>query len=270
MMRDIGVAYGRALLAQLRPGMLLLSAVPFVLSLVLWGVILFFGMNPALDALHTFFTEYDLFPAASSTLSSLGLSAVKAVVVPLLAVLLLLPLMIITALVFMGLFAMPAIVNHAATRFPALERKEGGSLIGGAALALGAFVVFVVVYLVTLPLYAVPPLAVLVHAFMWGWLTYRVVTYDALASHASSEERHTIMKLHRRRLLAIGMVSGAAGAIPGLAWVGGAVLNVVLFPLLAALSIWLYVLVFFFTGLWFTFYCLQALEELRAGRNEGT
>jgi hypothetical protein len=31
------------------------------------------------------------------------------------------------------------------------------------------------------------------------------------------------------------------------------------------LSIWLYLLIFIFTGLWFQYYCLQALRELRAG-----
>jgi hypothetical protein len=41
---------------------------------------------------------------------------------------------------------------------------------------------------------------------------------------------------------------------------------VVLFPVLAVLSIWLYLIIFIFTGLWFQYYCLQALEDLRAGQ----
>jgi hypothetical protein len=60
------------------------------------------------------------------------------------------------------------------------------------------------------------------------------------------------------------MVSGLLGALPGLAWIGGAVLSIVLFPLLAIVSAWLYIMIFLFTGLWFQYYCLQALEELRA------
>jgi hypothetical protein len=54
------------------------------------------------------------------------------------------------------------------------------------------------------------------------------------------------------------------GALPGIAWMGGAVLAMALFPFLAILSAWLYVLIFLFTGLWFQYYCLQALEDLRA------
>ena len=64
--------------------------------------------------------------------------------------------------------------------------------------------------------------------------------------------------------MVIGIVSGVAGALPGLVWVGGTVLSVVLFPILAPLSIWIFVLIFVFTGLWFQYYCLQALEDLRA------
>jgi hypothetical protein len=41
-------------------------------------------------------------------------------------------------------------------------------------------------------------------------------------------------------------------------------LSVILFPFLAALSIWLYVLVFIFTGLWFQHYCLEALAKYRS------
>jgi hypothetical protein len=37
-----------------------------------------------------------------------------------------------------------------------------------------------------------------------------------------------------------------------------------LFPVLAGISIWLYVLVFVFGGLWFQYYCLEALARHRA------
>ena len=59
------------------------------------------------------------------------------------------------------------------------------------------------------------------------------------------------------------MVSGAAGALPGIVWIGGALISVVLFPFLAMISLWLYLVIFIFTGLWFQYYCLQALRDLR-------
>jgi hypothetical protein len=35
------------------------------------------------------------------------------------------------------------------------------------------------------------------------------------------------------------------------------------------LSIWLYLIIFIFTGLWFQYYCLQALAELRGAQAAG-
>jgi hypothetical protein len=263
-MRGVLTAYGRAL-AQLSRKMLLLSVLPLLMSVLLWGVLMFFFMQPLIDTVQTLFTDNGWFQASGGVMSSLGLGMLKTLVVPLVSMLLLLPLMICTSLLFMGLAAMPAIGRHVGLRaFPDLEKKHGGSIAGSIAVNLAAVVVFCVLWLLTLPLYFVAPLALLVHALLWGALTARVMTYDALAEYATAGERHVLRRRHRRGLLLIGTVSGAAGALPGIAWIGGALLSVVLFPLLALLSLWLYVVIFIFTGLWFQYYCLHALTVLRA------
>jgi hypothetical protein len=160
---------------------------------------------------------------------------------------------------------MPAVVRHVSRRqYPDLEKKQGGSLLGSLGVNLFAMLVFVVLWLVSLPLYALPPLALVAQALLWGWLTTKVMSYDALAEHASVDERHELVRRHRWPLLAIGTLSGLAGALPGIAWLGGALISVVLFPVLAIVSIWLYIVIFMFTGLWFQYYCLQALADLRA------
>lgn len=264
MLHAVANAYGRALLSQLRPKMLLLSIIPFMMSIVLWGVLLYFGLPPLIDFIQALFTDNDWFAASSSTLQAVGLGMLKTVVVPLLAMFMLLPLMILTALLFMGIAAMPAIVRHVGDNaFPALERKQGGSWFGGVAKALGLFGIFIIGWLLVLPLYAFPPVAVTAHVLLWAWLTSRVMAYDALVDHASAEEREALVKRHAKPLLVMGVVSGLAGALPGLAWLGGAVINIVLFPFVAALAIWMYVVIFIFTGLWFAFYCMEALSELR-------
>jgi hypothetical protein len=262
-MRAVLQSYGRALLAQMNRRMLLLSLVPFLLSVALWGVLLWWGLQPLIDSLQNLFIEHDWFRVSSGWLASLGLDMFRTVIVPLLAMLLLLPLMIVTALIFIGVAAMPAIVRHVGRRYPGLEKKHGGSLLGSLGTSLGCFLVFLVVWLCALPLYAVPPVALLFQVALWGWLTYRVLAYDALADYASDEERRSLLRSHRWPLLGIGIASGAAGAIPGIVWLGGTVLSVVFFPFLAAASIWLYVLIFIFTGLWFQYYCLEALQALR-------
>ncbi|GAB3543658.1 EI24 domain-containing protein [Noviherbaspirillum agri] len=265
-MKQVLIAFGRAVLSQLHFKMLLLTILPFVVSVALWGVLLWAGLQPTVDWLHAYFAANDGFRTAGEILGWFGMGALKTVLVPLIAMWVLLPLMILTALVFVGIMAMPAIVRHVGRRhYPELELKKGGSLAGSLWVATYSFIVFVVLWLLTLPLSLIPPLSFAVQPLLWGWLTYQVMSYDALADHASREEFREIVRLHRWPLLAIGAIAGAMGAAPTLLWLGGA-LSVVFFPVLAAGAIWLYVLVFVFSGLWFQHYCMEALAQYRGAR----
>ncbi|MDB5838887.1 MAG: hypothetical protein JWQ23_839 [Herminiimonas sp.] len=262
-MQPVLIAFGRAVWSQLHFRMLMLTVLPFVLSIVIWGLALWFGLQPMIDWIQAYFGANDGFRLAGRVLGWFNMDAIKAVLVPLIAMWVLLPLMILTALIFVGTMAMPAIVRHVAGRnYPDLEQRMGGSLWGSLWISSISFIVFLVLWLLTLPLNAIPPLTFIVQPMLWGWLTYRVMAYDALADHASEQERKDIMRTHRWPLLMIGTVTGAMGAAPTLLWLGGA-LAVVLFPLLAAVSIWLYVLVFTFSGLWFQHYCMDALARRR-------
>lgn len=255
--------FGRAVLSQLHFRMLMLTVLPFVLSLLLWGLALWLGLQPMMDWLGAHFADNSWFQSARKALGWMGLDSLGAFLVPLIAMWLLLPLLVLTALLFVGGVAMPAVARHVSSRwFPALERRHGGSLAGSLATSLSSFLIFAGIWLVTLPLNAVPLLAVLVQPLLWGWLTCRVMAYDALAEHASREERAILMREHRWPLLAIGIAAGVMGAAPTLLWLGGA-LFLVLLPLLAGVAIWVYVLVFVFSGLWFQHYLLAALADLR-------
>jgi hypothetical protein len=97
---------------------------------------------------------------------------------------------------------------------------------------------------------------------IWGWLTYRVMAFDALAEHASMAERTTLLLVHRWPLLLMGLVCGALGAAPSLLWAVSAV-SLIFAPFLIAASVWLYTLVFAFASLWFVHYGLAALQLAR-------
>ena len=265
-MRLFIASFGRALLAQLHIRMLWLTVLPFIVSLGLWGVCLWLGLQPIIDWLQGYFVSHSMFGEIGGMLAWFGMGALKTVLVPLLAMWTLLPLMILTALVFVGLFTIPAIARHIGTRhYPMLDKRHGGSVAGSLWTSLWCFAVFTVLWLATIWVFLIPPLAFVIHSLLWGWLTYRVMAYDTLADYASAEERRAVLHLHRWPLLAVGTIAGALGAAPTLLWLGG-VLSVILLPALAAVAIWLYVVVFVFTGLWFQFYCLEALLRHRSGQ----
>jgi len=98
---------------------------------------------------------------------------------------------------------------------------------------------------------------------IWGWLTYRVMAFDALSEHAGKDERKTIFTRHKSTLLVIGVLCGFLGAAPGIVWASGVVFAAAFF-VLVPVAIWIYTLVFAFSSLWFTHFCLASLQQLRA------
>jgi len=108
----------------------------------------------------------------------------------------------------------------------------------------------------------VPPLVLILPPLIWGWLTYRVMAFDALAEHADAAERARILEHHRVPLLVIGLVTGYLGAAPAIVWASGVVFAAA-FVVLIPVGIWIYTLVFAFSSLWFAHYCLSALALLR-------
>jgi hypothetical protein len=151
----------------------------------------------------------------------------------------------------------------AGNRFVALEAKQGGSFGASLAWSLFSTLLAAVALLVSVPLWLVPPLVLVLPPLIWGWLTYRVMAFDALAKHASTDERRTLFKRHSGWLLLMGVISGYLGASPSVVWAMGAGFAPA-FIILVPVAIWIYTLVFAFASLWFTHYCLGALQALRA------
>ena len=173
------------------------------------------------------------------------------------------PFIVLLSLLTVAFLMTPALTLLVAERrFPQLERKRGGSLVLGVLRALGLTLLSLLAMLLSSPLWLVPPLILILPPLIWGWLTYRVMAFDALAEHASAQERREIFQRHRGWLLAMGVLCGFMGAAPSLIWASGALLAAA-FVILVPLAIWIYTLVFAFSSLWFAHYCLAALQALR-------
>ena len=259
-------AFWRAAAYCLHPRVLLLSLLPLAVMAVLALGLGYFFWQPTLDAVGAALNTWPLLATPLRWLEGMGLANITAWLVPLVVVMLSTPLIVVTSLLLVAAFMTPAMLGLvAARRFPALERRRGGSFFGSMFGALGATLAALLALLVSIPLWFVPPLVLIVPPLIWGWLTYRVMTYDVLAEHASVEERQVLVRRHRNSLLGIGVVTGYLGAAPSLVWASGA-LFVVLAPVLVPVAIWIYTLVFAFSSLWFAHFALLALQTLRAER----
>ncbi|MHB1410738.1 MAG: EI24 domain-containing protein [Acidovorax defluvii] len=257
-------SFWRAAAYCLRPRVIMLSLVPLLLIGVLGGALGYFYWDSAVQGMRSLLESSSLLATFLGWLQTWGVGDVTKVVAPLMVILVVTPVLVLFSLLAVALLMTPALVALVAQRrFPHLERKKGGSFWASAIWSVGSTLLALVALVVSVPLWLVPPLVLVLPPLIWGWLTYRVMAFDALAEHASKEERREILRIHRVRLLGIGVLTGYLGAAPSLVWASG-VLFAAAFFILVPLAIWIYTLIFAFSSLWFAHYCLAALELLRS------
>ena len=157
--------------------------------------------------------------------------------------LLLAPLMLLTALLIAAVFAMPVLVRHVGKRhFPTLERRHGGTLLGSFWNVFVALSLFASLWIVTLPVWLLGPFAVPLPVLLSAWVNQRLFRYDALSEHADAAEMRQIFRSARGRLYMLGLATGLFYFIPPINLVA---------PIYAALA--------------FIHLCLAELQRLRCG-----
>lgn len=257
-------AFWRAFAYCLHPRVMLASLIPLFLMATALGLLGFFFWEPAIDRVRIGLESFELLHSAWSLLERLGMGGLKAVLAPMLVILVVTPVVVIGSLLLVALVMTPALVRMvAARRFPHLQALRGAAFWRSALWSVAVGCAALLACLFTLPLWLLPPVALVLPALIWGWLTAKVMAFDALAEHASAQERRTLLRQHAVPLLIMGVLCGYLGAAPSLIWSLG-MMAIVWAPILLPLSVWLYTLVFAFASLWFVHYCLAALHALRA------
>jgi hypothetical protein len=103
--------------------------------------------------------------------------------------------------------------------------------------------VFAVGWLLTLPLWLVPPMAIILHVFWWAFAFSRMLRVDAIVDHASPQERRLLLERHNVSFWIIGLICSLINLLP---------------PLWIVLPV--------YGSLVYAHYGLDALERLRADR----
>jgi hypothetical protein len=257
-------SFWRAALYCLHPRVIVLSLLPLALMVALSLGLGYFFWDAALDQVRLWMDSFAQIQMVWQWLENMGAGRLRSVLAPLLLVFAMTPLIVVFCLLSVALLMMPALVSLVAgKRFPNLQARHGGGLAASLLWSLLSTLLAAIAMLVSVPLWLVPPLVLVLPPLIWGWLTYRVMAFDALAQHASRDERHALFKRHGGWLLLMGVVSGYLGAAPSAVWAMGAGFAPA-FVLLLPLAIWIYTLVFVFASLWFCHYCLGALHAMRS------
>jgi len=256
-------AFFRAAVYCLHPRVIALSFLPLAITVAGVLGLGYFFWNDATEALRLQLEAWSWVQLVGGALETLGLGGLRAVMAPALLLFATIPFIVIVCLLMVSVFMTPAMVALVAERrFAGLERKRGASFFGSLAWALGSSLAACLAMVLSVPLWLLPPLVLVLPPLIWGWLSYRVMSYDCLAEHANADERHQLMQQHRFQLLAIGLLTGYLGALPSALWASGAMF-IAMAPVLVPAAVWIYTLVFAFSSLWFAHYSLAMLEKLR-------
>ncbi|NBP97540.1 MAG: hypothetical protein EBU25_06955 [Burkholderiaceae bacterium] len=255
----------------MHPKMLWLSFRPFLIVSIFWGVVIWLIWSPALEMLRTFLTASIFTSWIQSGLEYVGFDEARAWIAPLFLVILLIPIIAISLLVFIAFSTVPAVVDSVAKQkaYEGIMRIKGGSFIGSSFYTLWSALICLALVMLTLPVWWIPPLFAILPPLLWGWLTMRLMAYDVLLDHATSEERNQLLEEHRWTLLGMGVVAGMIGAVPTFFW-ATSVLALVLFPFVSFVALWIYSLIFIFSALWFSHFLLHALKQLRQKEHKNT
>lgn len=202
--------YGLANL--LHPRMLWLMVWPMLVSLALWG----FAALALWARIALWLAErlqQWLEPAAGFIGFDLGDAALIAAHVMLF--LLFVPLVYVTALFILGVFGMQKMVDHVAARsFPGLERRRGGGTAGSVWNGIVALLGMAGMFVVSLPLWLLPPLWPLIPLVILAWVNQRLLRYDALAEHADAGEMARIFRERRFGMYVLGLLLALAAYVP--------------------------------------------------------
>ncbi|HQO28448.1 MAG TPA: EI24 domain-containing protein [Accumulibacter sp.] len=157
--------------------------------------------------------------------------------------LLILAAALVVAMLLAAILVMPLLLEDLArTDYPDLARLGRDSLLSATWNSVSAALLFLLGWLLTLPLWLLPGLAFFLPLFWMAWLTRRTFAYDALAVHATDEESRQLRRRHAGAFWLLGALFALLAHVPLLG---------LLTPTLAALA--------------YSHYALEALRQWRQG-----
>lgn len=231
----------RALVSQLHPKMLLAILLPIFIAL-LGALLLFFFLWTPLTAWLEQFLGSGPMHTVDQWLLAWGLFSLASGLAPVLTLFILLPIAGLLGLIVAAVVIMPLVLSHLGQRdYPNLARKGRYANTSSAINALWVGLVFIVGWVITLPLWLIPPLAIILPIFWWAFAFNRILRVDALVEHATPAERQWLCQRYNRSYWFLGLILALANFLP---------------PLWLVLPV--------FSALVFAHFSLEALQRLRA------
>jgi hypothetical protein len=211
-MSPIPRALLKAFLSLAHPKMFLLMLLPVAAAIGLWLVLGIAFWAQAVAWLDDALRGWD---ALQWLLAYWPLTLLAAHVAWVVLLALMVPVIIVTTILVVGIFAMPIMVSHVAPRnYAELEQLQGGTFVASAGNSFAALAWFALLVLLSSPLWLFPPLWPPLSLGLLGYLNQRVFRYDALAEHATAAEIADLIRRNRSELFLLGVALALVGHVP--------------------------------------------------------
>lgn len=211
----VAVAFKRAVVSQLHPKMLLAVLLPFIIALLGAIVLLWAFWTPLTEWLTTQSADWGVLNTVDGWLVALGLFSIKLYLIPVLAAGILLPMSGILGLIIAAVFVMPIVLGHLDnTHYQGLRRAGRNATAMSVWNAIWVGGVFIIGWLVTMPLWLFPPFAVLLPIFWWTFAITRLLRVDAIVEHATPDERRHLWERYNRHWWLIGFALAIINLVP--------------------------------------------------------
>ena len=234
-MGDVVLALMRTM-GSLRSGRIwVYVAAPALVSLVLWIVLALRGLSVMV--------EWLLGHQPMTLLIAWGVAWLATLLAYMGAWMAIFACAYLTASLLAAIFIMPLLLKHLAeTDYRDVAPMGKDSFVAAAVNSVGASILFVIGWLLTLPLWIVPGLSLVLPLLLMAWYNRRTFAYDALSMHATADEWEQLRPQTKGPMFMLGLTMALLAHVPPLG---------LLVPALAALS--------------FVHYGLEALRRSRGG-----
>ncbi len=183
---------------------------PIIASLLFWLIVGFIFQDNFSALIYQFLGKIDV----GEWLQNLEPDWIASLVLGLFNILVFLPLVIITTLIITAIFVLPTLIDLVARRFyPDLRREYGGSISGSIVNAIIASAIFVLIWVVSLPLWAVG-IGIIIPFVAAAFMNQQLFRYDALSEHATKYEIKRICSENKYSLWGLGLLTGLVQFIP--------------------------------------------------------
>jgi CysZ protein len=210
-MKSVITAFFAALRDLRQPRVIAVIVLPVLASFIIWLTVAVWFWQSWVTVLgeaigSTQFARWLADWGMQWLVNSMGVVALVALMVPAL---------LITNMIITEIFAMPVMVKVVSERdYPALEKRNGGSVTGSVFNAITGIAIFLLIFVMTLPLWLLGPVGMLVSALNSAYLAQRMFRFDALSDHAGADEYRALVKNARGRLLLLGLLMAPLNFVP--------------------------------------------------------